>query len=192
MPRDIIPQPRWYALRCAPSSARLIQVRIAQRAPDIDLYIPVEERRAHRGGIERRWQTPLIPGYIFARLWLEAGGWQILIEQRGVHGFLKAGDAVAVISDRDIAAIRAKENPRGVIPSPSARTIFGKGERVLIQSGPFAGHQGKIDRTGTKQIDRVNWRGDVTREPIAVARVLVSIMGTEAPTEIEEQDLERV
>lgn len=196
MPVDCAP---WHVVCTLAGAARLVMWRIHDRllgepergwiersvtAPGLDLYLPIEEHRVCRRGIVRHIRWPMFGPYIFARF--DDDMRAFVLDQPGVRGVLRGRP----IADSDIAAVRALENAKGVVPVGSAKPIFKAGDRVRVLDGPFSSFRGVVERPGGRLIEHVDWRGYVTKERIATARVLVSIFGRDTPIDIEEKWLE--
>jgi transcription antitermination factor NusG len=211
MPRDLPEAPPWFVVCTLAGAARLVvrqlHRRLSEEPPnadwpvngfktdDLELYLPIREKRvmgrSGRGGPVNQ-RSPLFGPYLFARFDLGTVAWRTVLDQRGVRGFLKAGAGLAVVPDTEIEDIRAKQNHKGVIPAHSAATIFGVGDEVKVAAGGrFEGSSGPIERTFTRLVEHVDWRGDVTKEPVAFARVKTTVFGRpDTPIEIEERNLE--
>ena len=89
--------------------------------------------------------VPLFPGYIFVRFTMEDGAWHDLFNLIGVYGMKVLNGLPAPVPTSLVENIRGAE-VAGAIPceTPLARLLFGLGDRVRIEEGPFRGMAGTI------------------------------------------------
>jgi transcriptional antiterminator NusG len=145
---------------------------------------------------------PLWPRYPFVRFSLDDGQWPALFKRIGVQGLLCDADGEralpAPIDDAIVNALRALEVD-GALPSKATIKEIGKilpsprqlaveewkvGERVLINSGPFSGHDGIIDELPDVAVGELD---DATR-----IRLLVAMFGGHVPVELSLADIQKL
>lgn len=194
-----IAQP-WSVVATLAGAARLVMARVHKRligdppedwiereviSDGLHLYTPIRERRLIRRGAVFHQRSTMFGPYLFGRF--EPAMRAFVLQQPGVRGILK-GEPVP---DIEIAELRGGENAKGVIPSATAKNLFAKGASVRITDGPFTSFPATVDRPQGRIDEHVDWRGRITKERIATARVLVSIFGRATPLELQESQLER-
>lgn len=134
----------WYAIFT--QVAREKTARSQLRTAAIEVFWPYYLRRTQWGrrGDVVRVETPLFPGYLFARFDCERDI-STVRNVPGVSQVVGPGAKPTAIDDDVIATIRrACSNPALVSP---AEYPFAAGERVTVASGPFAGLTGVVERT---------------------------------------------
>jgi transcriptional antiterminator RfaH len=87
---------------------------------------------------------PLFSGYVFIKLFSEAGdGWTVARRTPGVVSLILFGDRPARVPTQEVDALRARMHD-GVVtlpPAPRPRRFL-KGERIKITAGPLQGLSG--------------------------------------------------
>lgn len=200
----------WYAYEANAGSARLVVTQLyrqlvgeiaegvrttAFEAPGVEIYLPIEQRRVARGGVVRRLERPLFGRYFFARLDLdcisrETRAARTAIQRQPGLGLVQLGDTILAVRDAEIAAIKAQENARGVVPFANLANVFAAGQEVNVLRGAFTTCGGTVQRIGTALVDRMDYLGHRREERVAVALVAVAMFGRETLVELEERDLE--
>lgn len=130
---------------------------------------------SHRHG-SRRWQAaePLFPGYLFARFPPAPGVLSAVRWTPGVKHVLWESARPTPVPDGVVAYLQARAEATGVIvPGPR----FTPGMRVRIRTGPLEYLEGIIDRPVPGRL-RV--------------RVLLELLRTVVPVEVDIDDLEKV
>jgi transcription antitermination factor NusG len=85
---------------------------------------------------------PLFPGYLFSRLALDSQSWIAARSAPGVSYFLGTRELPTPLPEALVAEIRTQVDARS---RARQLRVFHPGERVLIQSGPFAGLEAIFD-----------------------------------------------
>lgn len=121
------------------------------------------EKALARGGFEfylPKWRTPkkrialLFPRYIFVG---PIEQWMALREIYGVSRILRAGGHPAVVEERTLESLKAREDREGLVRLPQKHIARLRiGQRVRIQIGPFAGKNGVYRGRTTKKWERVD------------------------------------
>ena len=133
-----IDRPRWYAAYTLPRHEKAVADRLVQQ--EVESYLPLYS--AVRFWNHRRIEVdlPLFPGYVFVKMLL-ADRVRIL-SRPGIIRLVSFSGSPAVLPDEEIERLQSSLMIWKAKPYPFL--IAGKQER--IQSGPFAGLEGKILR----------------------------------------------
>ena len=92
---------------------------------------------------------PLLPGYCFVATWPREGLWRPITNTRGVSGILMTGEAPSIVPERDIEALKLREEG-GVIrirskPVPDEPLEFEHGDKLKLTDGAFGGFEAIFD-----------------------------------------------
>ncbi len=114
-----------------------------QRLGHQHYYPCYRERVARRGAQPVHRVRALFPSYIFVFI---ADAWSELRSANGLRGVIMDGELPARLHEREISALRAKEDAEGFIRLPRiSAECFAKGQKVRIESGRFQGFTGLYD-----------------------------------------------
>lgn len=137
----------WLAFRATPGLEFRVADDLGKLADTVMVPASSVTIRRRSKGEPRKITRPIAPGYVFAA-W--KGGFQALEDCwhpmrliRGLHGVLRFGDRLALLSPLDVAALRAMavaEAEATIAPSRS------KGDRVRIKRGHYAAIRGIVER----------------------------------------------
>ena len=159
----------------------LRQLRLSDRIPVYDAFIPTEKVVEVRRGKKSTTTRKFFPGYILVRMDLyDANGvvdeqaWYFVRNVQGVLGFLGAGNRPAPLSDAEVADLMRPET--GGESDIKPKITFNVGEVVRIKDGAFENFEGAI-----QEIDAE--RGKL--------KLMVSIFGRSTPVELEFWQVER-
>jgi transcriptional antiterminator RfaH len=133
-----------------------------------EYYLPVTEVSVPRA--KQKLQC-LFPRYLFVRT---DGRWRFLAGTYGVTSVVMQGQYPAVMPDKTIAQLKAREDSTGRILLPKLPDPFKKGDRVRINEGAFSGYNGIYQATDSSH--RV--------------KVLLEYLGRQTPVLIGEEALE--
>lgn len=102
-------------------------------------------KRKDLKSVARPVLSPLFPGYPFVLFSLRDGQWHELFDLFGVYGMKVAEGLPVPVPNEVIENIKASE-VAGAIPleMPVIKLLFGVGETVRIDDGPFKGFTGTI------------------------------------------------
>jgi transcriptional antiterminator RfaH len=106
-----------------------------------EVYLPRIKNR-------KKKVEPLFPCYLFVRIELH---WHTINATIGVLRVLTVCDHPAILPDKVLEEIRARENPHGFVRLPKARP----GKQVRILRGSFADHVGIYEGASGKDRERV-------------------------------------
>ncbi|MGB5304254.1 MAG: UpxY family transcription antiterminator [Gemmatimonadota bacterium] len=166
----------WYALYTRSRHEKRVAEALEQRG--FDVYLPVIPRVSDWHDRKKTVLWPLFPGYVFVRF-RPADVTRVLAIPGSVQVIGVAGRP-APIPDEEIENVRlfaaCLEETGGEVPKSTPSIELG--ERVTVQSGPFAGVRG------------------VVREHRGVERVLIqvglSVIGQALKIELDTENLEAV
>ena len=163
----------------------LRQLRVSDRVPVYDAYIPTEKVVEVRRGKKITTTRKFFPGYILVRMDLyaknDAGvlerdqdAWYFVRNIQGVMGFL-GGDNPVPLSPEEVADIMRPVS--GGESDIKPKITFSIGEVVRIKDGAFENFEGAINEIDAE-------RGKL--------KLMVSIFGRSTPVELEFWQVERV
>lgn len=143
------------------------------RTAEVESFFPKIEVVRKRAGHRIKFLEPLFPSYVFLRMQMTAANWNVVRWTPGAKRILGDGERPIEVQDELIEAIWERVEPLGFI---RIGVNLERGTRVRIKTGPFVGLEGIFERTTSRE-------GRV--------RVLLEILGTVRPLEIDVLDLER-
>ena len=163
----------------------LRQLRLSDRVPVYDAYIPMEKVVEVRRGKKITTTRKFFPGYILVRMDLytkndsgvlerDQDAWYFVRNVQGVMGFLGGDNPVALSPDEVADIMRPAAGGETDI---KPKITFNVGEVVRIKDGAFENFEGAI-----QEIDAE--RGKL--------KLMVSIFGRSTPVELEFWQVERV
>ena len=163
----------------------LRQLRVSDRVPVYDAYIPTEKVVEVRRGKKITTTRKFFPGYILVRMDLytkndsgvlerDQDAWYFVRNVQGVMGFLGGDNPVALSPDEVADIMRPATGGESDI---KPKITFSIGEVVRIKDGAFENFEGAI-----QEIDAE--RGKL--------KLMVSIFGRSTPVELEFWQVERV
>ena len=160
----------------------LRQLRLSDRVPVYDAFIPTEKVVEVRRGKKSTTTRKFFPGYILVRMDLydERGAvdeqaWYFVRNVQGVLGFLGGANKPMPLSAAEVADIMRPAT--GGESDIKPKITFNVGEVVRIKDGAFENFEGSI-----QEIDAE--RGKL--------KLMVSIFGRSTPVELEFWQVERV
>lgn len=81
-------------------------------------------------------ERALFPRYFFVKIINE---WRSILGTFGVSTILRSGEVPALLPEKAITSLRAREDASGMVVLPEKRARFKRGLRVRVDSGPFEG-----------------------------------------------------
>ena len=160
----------------------LRQLRLSDRVPVYDAFIPTEKVVEVRRGKKSTTTRKFFPGYILVRMDLydEQGAvdeqaWYFVRNVQGVLGFLGGANKPMPLSAAEVADIMRPAT--GGESDIKPKITFNVGEVVRIKDGAFENFEGAIQEIDTE-------RGKL--------KLMVSIFGRSTPVELEFWQVERV
>lgn len=143
------PARAWHVVRtnvnCEPRAGKAIA------ALGFEVYMPLEHKWVRHMRKRQRVARPLFARYLFVRFDAAREHWYPIRFTHGVEQILTTDRHVpATIADQWIEDFRRAE-AAGAFDRTRTRPAFGKGDRVRIEEGAFAGHVGEVLRADGKQ-----------------------------------------
>ena len=135
---------RWYLIHTKRCGETLAQSNLERQ--DYVVYSPRVVQPVRRRG---RWEdqvAALFPRYLFLRL---DEGRQSLAPVRstfGVASIVRFGSDYAIVPDRVIHDLQAREDPESGLYRLNHRPLFAPGAAVRVAAGPFSGLEGIFQR----------------------------------------------
>jgi transcription antitermination factor NusG len=130
---------RWYAVYTYPRHEKAVREQLESRC--IEAFLPTFTSENRWKDRRVRIQTPLFPGYVFARIDLSERGKVFAVPS--VIRMLSFNGTPAPIDDSEIQAVRlCLERGAAVKPYPFLEV----GDRVRVRSGVLEGLEGLISR----------------------------------------------
>ncbi len=140
----------WYALYTRSRHEKRVAETLEQRG--FDTYLPLVPRVSEWHDRKKTVHWPLFPGYVFVRFRL-ADASRVLAVPGSVQVIGVAGRP-APIPDEEIDNVRlfaACLTETGIVPRPAPPVE--RGQRVVVQSGPFSGVRGVVlEHRGTGRV----------------------------------------
>jgi transcription termination/antitermination protein NusG len=132
--------PRWYAIRTRSRHEKRVRDRLAGH-PDIEVFLPLYERRSRWKDRIKKIATPLFAGYCFVRF--RRADRSRILKTVGVVGLVSPSGDPEPIPDLEIEAIRALASTHlGYEPFP----FLVEGTAVEVVRGPLMGVKGRLLR----------------------------------------------
>jgi len=136
---------RWYLIHTKPLAEPAAKANLARQG--YESYLPRLVEIVRRQNAYREQAGPLFPRYLFLRL---DEGVQSLAPVRstiGVATVVRFGSNYAVVPDRIIADLRAREDRISGLHTLTRSPSLERGTPVRIAEGPFGGIAGIFERT---------------------------------------------
>jgi transcription antitermination factor NusG len=130
----------WYVLRTKPHKERLVWQQAEARG--LEVYLP--QLPANPSNPRAKKFKPFFPGYVFVKTNLEQTGFSVFQYMPFTHGLVSFGGEPASVNDSFIHTIRRREDELKRKGTEDLRG-YNQGDRVWIQSGPFAGYKAIFD-----------------------------------------------
>ena len=136
----------WYVL-CVKKGKEL-KVAEDLRASNIEVYCPMRREVRQWSDRKKKVQTPLFPTYIFVRL--EAKDRNMVFSVPFILKYLFWLGKPAIVYDYEIKAITLWH-----AGEYANRIDMKSGDKIVIQQGPFKGHEAVIEEAGKKRVKLV-------------------------------------
>ena len=149
----------WYLVQVKPNGYRLAERNLLRQG--FQCFQPMARATERRGAQFRPVSRPLFPGYLFVAFDPARAPWRKINSTAGVARLLSLGNVPQEVPRGLVAELRARLDAEGHVILADYVEV---GDRVEIQSGPFAGFLGEVARLA----------------PEARAHLLVDLMGRRA------------
>ena len=149
----------WYLVQVKPNGYRLAERNLLRQG--FMCFQPMARATERRGAQFRPVSRPLFPGYLFVAFDPARAPWRKINSTAGVSRLLSLGNVPQEVPNGLVAELRARLDAEGHVTLADNLEV---GDRVEIQSGPFAGFLGEVARLAPK----------------ARAHLLVDLMGRQA------------
>jgi transcriptional antiterminator RfaH len=138
---DLWRDTHWFAIRAKPRRENFAALNIG--ALGVEILLPrIKVERLARGAA-RQITKPLFPGYFFARFCAE-DSFELIKGARGILQVVSSGRIPIPVSDQVVREIQNRVQEDGFIRI--RQPGLAPGTRVAIQSGPFEGMMGRVER----------------------------------------------
>lgn len=125
---------RWHVVQTHVNAEGKAAANLARQG--FSIYLPrYLKRRSHARKVETV-ARPLFPRYLFVAIDLASQRWRAIQSTLGVSHLVCVGDRPALVEDRVIGALRAREDEVGFIKLVR-RSVFSPGDKVRIVEGAF-------------------------------------------------------
>ena len=110
------------------------------RTLEIDVYLPVYNKKIKKNRVKVDRIAPLFNGYLFARFDISES-YQKVRYTRGVKTLLGSNEYLWTLADEKIQDIKSRES-NGLVMLRPREEHFRQGDRILIDDGDFEGWEG--------------------------------------------------
>ncbi len=161
--------PSWYVLHTKSRFENVVYEGLTKKS--IEVYLPKVLVRSRRVDRKVMIRIPLFPGYLFVKSDLTPGRHIEIVKTAGAVRLIGNRSGPLPVSLETIESLKIMTAGDGKILT---RTVFKKGNRVIVISGPLEGVMGTFARYGK------------------IGRVIVNIeaLGQFASVEVDEEDIE--
>lgn len=142
---------RWYCAYTKQDAELWARSNLWQRG--FEVYLPLYSKRRRHARRTTWAEAPLFPRYLFVRTDLEGRSARGMAFAPGVVHLVRFGEQPAIVPDRIIDEIRARETDAGLIDLDGGLGVSSRyvaGDRVRIEEGPLCDQvglfQAKVDQ----------------------------------------------
>jgi len=129
---------RWYLVYAKPRQEDLAKQNLERQG--YQPYLPMVRTPRRRMGRRLIRIEPMFPRYLFIRLDTETDNWAPIRSTIGVSTLVRFGMHPSPVPDDLIEYLRSRDSATGVQDLPLHH--FRKGQKVVIEEGPFRGYEG--------------------------------------------------
>jgi transcriptional antiterminator RfaH len=160
----------WYLVQVKPNSYRLAKRNLVRQG--FTCFQPLLRTTERRGAQFRRVSRPLFPGYLFLAFDPARAPWRKINSTAGVARLLSLGNKPQGVPEGLVADLQARLDAEGHVILSDALIV---GDRVEIQSGPFAGFIAEVAQLA----------------PEARAHLLIDLMGRQVQVTAQVTELRK-
>lgn len=163
----------WYAVQTKPRYEERVICRLRDQR-GLSVFLPKMEVLRTRRSQRVTVVEPLFPSYVFVRMSLEPDPWYAVKWTPGVKRIVGTGEIPTPVPPDAMRLLMERCGAGEIVRwRPGTR----QGDTVRVVCGPFAGLEGVLDRPAGRG-ERV--------------RVLLRLLGSTTPVEMDVTDIERV
>mgnify|MGYP001599461967 FL=1 len=161
--------PSWYVLHTKSRFENVVHEGLTKKS--IEVFLPKVLVRSRRVDRKVMIRIPLFPGYLFVKSDLTPGRHIEIVKTAGVVRLVGNRSGPLPVSHETVESLKIMTAGDGKVLTG---TVFKKGNRVIVISGPLEGVMGTFTRYGK------------------IGRVIVNIeaLGQFASVEVDEEDIE--
>jgi transcriptional antiterminator NusG len=178
---DVIAK-QWYIVHTYSGFEKKVSESLQQRVQAYGLQdeigevlIPTEDVIEMRGGKKVVSSKRFFPGYILIEMQMSDNAWHVVKNTPKVTGFVGAGAKPTPLTREEVDQILYQVTVAAEKPKP--KYMFGRGDQVRINEGPFTSFNGTVDDVN---IDR------------NTLKVMVTIFGRATPVELDFLQVEKL
>ena len=108
-----------------------------------DVMVPVEETTEIKNGKEHTVQHKIFPGYVLVKMVKTTETWYVVRNTRGVTGFVGPGSEPIPLTDEEFERMTHTQG--------TVRSVFEKGDKVLINEGGLGNATGIVEEVIPEQ-----------------------------------------
>jgi transcription elongation factor/antiterminator RfaH len=131
---------KWYVIRSKPNMEQFLAGQLESR--QINIYLPLLNAQPKNPRCKKN--KPFFPGYLFIHADEKCNSPIFFERTPGAIGLVNLGGEVAYVPETILNAIRQKVDQMNLSAKEPCSQLH-KGEKVKIQSGPFAGYEAIFD-----------------------------------------------
>ena len=161
----------WYLVQVKPNGYRMAERNLVRQG--FTCFQPLMRATERRGTHFKQVSRPLFPGYLFVAFDPAHAPWRKINSTAGVARLLSLGNVPREVPLGLVADLRTRLDAEGHV---ILLDELGAGDRVEIQSGPFAGFLAKVAQLA----------------PDARAHLLVDLMGRQARVTAQVTELRKL
>jgi transcriptional antiterminator RfaH len=133
---------KWYVLRSKPNKELILWRELLAR--DVECFFP--QLRVRPADPRSRKVQPYFPGYMFVHTDVKAVGVSAFQWMPFSNGLVSFDGEAALVPDSLVQALRRHVEQVNAAATPEAQLAgLKRGEKVLIEGGPFKGHEAIFD-----------------------------------------------
>jgi transcriptional antiterminator RfaH len=130
----------WLAVKTKPSQEKWAAQNVQQQG--CAYYLPLYGQPVQaRGKVQELRVKSLFPSYLFVNTEGRSHQWRWLLGTWGISSVMLRGDIPAIVPDREIEKLRAREGEDGLIILPDCSQLQ-IGQKVRVRYGPFESRMG--------------------------------------------------
>ena len=165
-------KPQWFLLYTRPHQEERAKENLENQGYEVFLPMITYKKISQPNSISLE---PMFPRYMFITINTERDNWVYIKSTRGVSHVITFGDKLTEVPDSVVDFLKTKVDDHNVIKLKVTRSVFQKGDKLVINKGVFQGKEAKfLSTTGKERV-----------------RILLKLMNELIITEIPENDIGR-